>query len=109
MKKFSLEKLNKRYNGSDWFTYRLKIAPVGRMYETYLERTANFLEIRNWCWETFGPSCELEMYSVAQERNLTNPKWSWRFNNYGSRASQLETFVYIAGEEELALLTLKFG
>jgi hypothetical protein len=109
MKKFSLEKLNKRYNGSDWFIYRLKVEPIGRMYDTYLERTANFLKIRNWCWGTFGPSCELEMYGVAQERNLTNSKWSWRFLNYGSRASQLETFIYIASDEELALLTLKFG
>ena len=109
MKKFTVEKLNKRYNGSKWFQYRLKIEPLGNHYEIYPERASNFLLIRNWCWETWGPSSELEMYGVASDKSLRSDHWAWRYINYGSRAGALESFIYIAGEKELSLLTLKFG
>lgn len=109
MKKFAVEKLNKRYNGSQWFQYRLKILPVSGGYQIYPERAKNFFEMRNYCWSIWGASSELEMYGLVSDPTLRSDKWAWRYINYGSRAGALESFLYIASEQELSLLTLKFG
>lgn len=109
MKKFTVQKLNKRYNGSEWFQYRLKILPHTGGYQIYSERAKNFFEMRNYCWSIWGPSSELEMYGFDKDKTLTSNKWAWRYINYGTRAGAMESFIYIRNEQELSLLTLKFG
>ena len=34
-------------------------------------------EVRNWCWETFGPGCELDT-ALLLNHDREEPEWCWR-------------------------------
>lgn len=118
-----IQKLNKTHNGHEWFKYRVKVgsdkssdnltkSPAGFILTNPRMRFVEFAEVRNFCWATFGPSCELEIYGAIKglTRNgpLSNPNWAWRFGSM-PRNSPEEGYVYVASQEELMLLQLKFG
>lgn len=56
-----------------------------------------FLEIRNWCWEQWGPSSELEFW-----RESVNPAWAWAI-------SEFEMKLYIDSDKEASWYTLKWS
>lgn len=58
-----------------------------------------FLEIRNWCWEQWGPSCELEHW-VAIESG--NPSWAWDNREYDMR-------IYLAEQQQVSWYILRWG
>lgn len=82
-------KLDKRYAGADYFKYGVPF---------YRNNKDKFIEIREWCWQTFGPSCELEHYHF-----YTEPKvWAWE-------VSQWNTRIYFKTDKELNWFRLKYG
>jgi hypothetical protein len=83
-------KLDRRYNGYHLFTYAIDF--------TSLEH-AKFVNMRNWLWETYGPSCELEIIGRVDDSNRL---WAWDFSNYTIR-------LFLYGEKELNWFTLKWG
>ena len=83
---FKLEKLDKRHNGSAWFTHRAYVTGLPAA-----DKSKEFLEIREWCWTTFGPSCELDIYHHSSRAN-----WAWRFNNEKSYA--IGHYIYLTDE-----------
>jgi len=118
----TIQKLNKTHNGHEWFKYRVKIgsdkaidnvskSPAGFTMTNPRMRFVSFVETRNFCWETYGPSCELELYGsikgLTKDGPLVNPNWSWRFGSVGNNPEQ--GYIYVLGQEELVLLQLKFG
>jgi hypothetical protein len=59
-----VKKLDKRMLGYDLFKYQV----------SFLRRNAEqFVDIRNWCWQQWGPSSELEfVYALHKD-----PTWAW--------------------------------
>ena len=119
--KFQPEKLNKKHNGHEWFKWRVLIgksatkdnvgtSAAGNMVITNPRmRFVEFAEARNFCWDTYGPSTELEIYSMVKIRkHLHNAHWAWRFGSHPANSPE-EGYLYLAGDEELAFFTLKFA
>ena len=84
-----LKKLDARMKGYGDFKYAAKFRKSGDR-----ER---FIEIRNWCWETWGPSCELEFWKEDR-----NPAWSWA-------VTEFEMKIYLDGDKEASWYTLKWS
>jgi hypothetical protein len=121
--KFQPEKLTKRHNGHEWFKWRVLIgksatkdnvgtSAAGNMTITNPRmRFVEFVEVRNFCWQTYGPSTELEIYGAVKgltRNQMHNPHWAWRFGSHPVKDPQ-EGYIYLTGDEELAFFTLKFG
>lgn len=99
--KLITQKLGKQYNSSDYFKYRVRAQAGGDNYIARLrDDYKEFNQVREWCWVTWGPSSEELMYGIAE--NL-NPQWAWRVDPITHR-----TYIYLAGDEELALLKLSW-
>jgi hypothetical protein len=64
--KFKLQKLDRRMNGNHLFSHRIKV---------YWNE--DFLKIRHWIFENFGPGCELELFQINQHLGLRYT-WAWR-------------------------------
>jgi hypothetical protein len=85
--KYKGTKLDGRYTGYPWFSHYVTVTqPRGITYNQTSIKLFN--EIRNWCWETWGPSCELYDYDYlrrsadkASEDKDVNPYWSWFVKN----------------------------
>ena len=121
--KFQPEKLTKRHNGHEWFKWRVLIGKsaakdnVGTssngniMMTNPRLRFVEFAEARNFCWQTYGPSTELETYGAVKNMlggRLHNPHWAWRFGSHPIKDPE-EGYIYLAGDEELEFFTLKFS
>lgn len=85
-----LSKLDRRMNGYGSFKYVAKMNRNG-------PGTALFKEIRNWCWEQWGPSCELELH-----KDTDNPLYCWKMDEFELR-------VYLATDKEASWFHLKWS
>ena len=84
-----LKKLDARMNGFGDFKYLAK-------FRKRADRS-QFIAIRNWCWEQWGPSCELELWNAD-----VNPTWAWV-------VSEFEMKIYINSDKEASWYTLKWS
>jgi hypothetical protein len=100
----TVKKTDKRHTGSDRFKYYVDIKQSPRNWnETYLIKE-KFYEIRQWCWETWGPAREVDQFN-SRDGAWTedqNPAWAWINDQHRSR-------IYLAGKEEAAYFTLKWS
>lgn len=81
-----IKEIDKRFTGGDKFSYCID----------FNYRDGNqFIERRNWCWETWGPSCE---YKFVKEGN---PEWCWISDNYRNR-------LYFRGTAEINWYKLRW-
>jgi hypothetical protein len=85
-----LTKLDKRHNGHKWFKYCV---------EYYHKEAKQFVDQRTWCWDTFGPSCELEFWDSAGK---LGGRWCWM-------STQWNTRIYFATEQEFNWYKLTYG
>ena len=87
--KYKITKLDRRHNGHLQFKFIVTPDVIGRN-----EVVKEFIELRNWCWENFGPS---------SEREWANPgaTWAWE-STFGNRR------IYLKGEAESTFFALKF-
>lgn len=76
-------------------------------YPTRYESMQTFFEWRRWCWETWGPSKEIDNWledlihrSVPPVDN--NPSWCWVADAYSER-------IYLRGDAELTMFLLKWA
>lgn len=83
-----VKKIDKRMNGYGDFA---------RFVDFY--NFEKFIEVRNWCWETWGPSCELEIWKKYHNKN---PAWAWMFDEYRTR-------IYFASDSEAQWYYLRWG
>jgi hypothetical protein len=97
-----VKKTDKRMNGHDQFKYYVDIKhdrnePFGLLME-------KFFELRQWCWETWGPGREVNEYNSKEFawQGDQNKQWSWVNDQYRAR-------LYLANKEEAALFTLKWA
>lgn len=73
-----LSRLDGRFAGSEVFKYRLKITG----YRS--DRISRFIELRTWCWESWGPSCERDLFLdhyYDNNKTLFNKYWAWQSND----------------------------
>lgn len=83
-----IKRLDRRMKGYGDFEYKIE-------YRKKIDRR-DFVEQRNWCWEQWGPSCELENWDLA-----TNPAWCWFNDEWGMK-------ILLASEREATWYTLKW-
>jgi hypothetical protein len=67
----NITELDRRYTGGNYFKYGLDF--------TYKQGSL-FCDVREWCWETWGPSCELKFIEDDKEY-----KWAWITDNHRTR------------------------
>lgn len=83
-------KTDKRYSGHPHFKHFVAFGTSAEIIQ--------FNNIRQWCWETFGPSSELEIYHKIPEPNKS---WCWELTQWSTR-------IYFAGDKEFQWFTLKW-
>jgi len=83
-------KLDRRHNGYGDFKYYV------RFFAT--KETQKFCDVRNWCWEQWGPSSELDSRCSLE---TPNPAWAWVKDNYNTK-------IYLASDKEFQWFILKW-
>jgi hypothetical protein len=88
---WQVRKTDKRMNGSMLFEYVAKPAFKSSdslsLFKIGNQSKIMLLEARKWCWENFGPSCELPIHLDLKKgiegEQVLNPRWTWDtfFNN----------------------------
>lgn len=101
-------KCDRRHTGYRYFEYIVE--PKVNMTNFFrnalaLDRFVRFNELRNWCWQTWGSSCERSLYlRIAEHDQLAqelNKSWSWNSDNNDLR-------IYLCSEKELNWLKLRW-
>lgn len=92
---YRITTLDKRHNGHLFYKY--SIAPVWQIKYTHAsaEYDQLFVNAREWCWETWGPSTEFGFLS-------RNKHWAWDSEFKHRR-------IYLKYDEELTFFKLKFN
>lgn len=78
MIKLRLQRLDRRYTGSNRFSHRVEFSGGWK------SKATNFVRARNWCWTVFGPSAELNRLAAFGEET---PIWAWE--------SEHKTAIYL--------------
>lgn len=93
-----IKKLDRRMNGYGDFNYGIDL---------WSDNSTKFNEIRTWCWETFGPSCELDIWNdLDRPTDTRNEKWAWDRGQYNK---SFRCVVYLQSDKELNWFKLRFG
>ena len=87
--------------------------------QTDLSKIIRFNQLRDWCWDTWGPSCDLKDYdrvhelhnyvSLAQYNDSTytynalNEHWCW-----SNEEDHRQKRIYLAGDEERTWLETRW-
>jgi|APCry1669188970_1035186.scaffolds.fasta_scaffold120183_2 hypothetical protein len=88
--KFKLEQLDGRHSGHRIYTHRVWIHGTG------VDRKRDYVQAREWCWETFGPGCERDLVWYNNSSS-----YSWAFH-YDIR--QESVYIYLKKELLTAFL-----
>lgn len=85
-----MKKLDRRMNGYGDFQKYVEFNKLS---------LSKFCEVRAWCWEQWGPSCELEYWKQISN---PNPAWCWITDEWRIR-------IYLASNKEAQWFLLKWG
>ena len=87
---YKITKLDRRHNGYSFYKYSISPNTVDLIKGAEL-----LIKVRNWLWETYGPSAELGL-------TKRGAIWAWdtEFNNRR---------LYLQSDAELTMFKLKFG
>lgn len=85
-----VKKLDRRMSGHGDFARCVDFS--GKEY-------SRFIEIRNWCWDQWGPSCE---YNFWCRISNPNPAWCWLTDEWRTR-------IYFTSDKEAQWYHLKWG
>jgi hypothetical protein len=104
--KITVRKTDKRYTGSDVFGYVVDIKNTSfAIIHTKLNKSQKikqFQEVRDWCIQTWGMSCEREHYlQMTADDFPTNEHWCWHTEFY-------DTKIYLCTEKEANWFKLKW-
>jgi hypothetical protein len=84
------KKTDARFSGYPNFKYHITFRRM---------ETEQYCNIRKWCWETFGASCELQNISRVTNPNM---EWCWDSDEWKSR-------IYLATEKQYQWFLLKWN
>ena len=105
--KVTVRKTDKRYTGADVFGYVVDVKQTSfPLIHTKLNKSykiQHFQEIRDWCIQTWGMSCEREHYLqlVVDNINDVNTHWCWHTEFY-------DTKIYLRTDKEANWFKLKW-
>ena len=90
-----LETLDGRHSGNYYFKYRVWVHGT--------DRVRDFIQIRNWCWEVWGPSCERDdhIQSKRDPEIENNLHWAWHVH-------ERSRYIYLINDRALAFFKLKW-
>lgn len=93
---FIIKKMDRRNIGHQFFNYSVSRFAFSNQL---------FYEMRNWCWQTWGPSKEMKDWVCdfykTEALVAQNTQWSWQNDEYYRR-------IYLASEQELVLFKLRW-
>ncbi len=99
-------KLDGRHRGYGTFKYYVTVKEKAPLAYRFKELYIHFFKLRCLCAETWGMSCEREMYLKAKHENKTemlNNHWAWHTDLNNSQYR-----IYLTSDEERAWLLLKW-
>lgn len=93
--KYHITKLDRRHSGHWHFKYRVEFHR-----NPGINKQLIFCDVRNWCDDTYGHSCERDIVG-----NLPDPKpvWAWHSDFDSGRY-----WIFLKDDTELSLFQLKF-
>lgn len=106
MKQKLFKKLDKRNTGFNHWNYYVNRSVRNTItYPSLYERQQLFFKWREWCWQTWGPSKELEdwLEDTKQDKTPTSHNEHWCFQN-----TDYATRIYLRSDKELSLFLLKW-
>jgi hypothetical protein len=103
MKKYTVKRIDRRYNGSHFAQYRIYINDQCDSANASAKIDL-FRNMRDWCTETWGHSCEARYHGYLQHQGYaTNPHWAWenpgKFNQF---------YLFLASDVELTFFQLRW-
>lgn len=98
-------KLDKRHTGHETFKYYVTVNKKVHSYR-FKNSYVDFFKLRDLCTETWGTSCERDLYIRSEHENpglIINNHWAWHvdLNNNLYR-------IYLKSDEEKTWLLLKW-
>jgi len=96
-KEFALTTLDKRHKAYGKFKFFVSVPFV---YSPKVsDRNEIFCNWRVWCWNTWGPSCELDFYDASKD--YFNKKWCWEVSEFNLR-------IYLLDDETATAFTFNW-
>jgi hypothetical protein len=106
--KLKVRKTDARFTGNHVFKYVVDVTNdgnvpmIGGLKTRLSNRYNNFIEVRDWCIQTWGMSCERGIYlDLVTDSPKLNTHWSWH-TEFG------ETKIYLASDKEANWFKLKW-
>lgn len=92
--------LDWRFTGKRHFKYMVR-----PYYASRIDHDKLFVEMRQWCWEQYGPSCEYRWYkNVSRDHPDFNKRWAWEVHNKGSQCR-----IFLKNREDVNWMVLRWG
>ena len=100
-------KLDRRYNGANHFRWAVDPGPVALTLNRYASaKNTDFIRLRIWCWEQWGPSAELSCATSMRELNQGEQlKWAWDSEDIKNHVRR----IFLKGDEELSFFILAWS
>lgn len=90
-----IKKLDRRMTGYGDFKYGVDFS--------WHWQGARFDQVREWCWKTFGPSVEVDIWHELETLNQPrNERWAWDRNQY-------RTMIYLKTDAERNWFVMTWG
>ena len=119
--------LDGRFKGHDIFKWMVtathlpeyrRFSPMPLQYP-HLTKIIDFNKLRDWCWDTYGPSCDMKDYDFIHEVSLAqhndnggnlNEYWCWSNENYDANKNARKTNrrIYLATDKERTWLETRW-
>ena len=119
--------LDGRFKGHDIFKWMVtathlpeyqRFSPMPLSYP-HLTKIIDFNKLRDWCWDTYGPSCDMKDYDFIHEVSLAqhndnggnlNEYWCWSNENYDANKNARKTNrrIYLATDKERTWLETRW-
>ena len=100
--KIEVRKTDKRHLANDRFKYYVDISTADWAERKLIME--KFFELRQWCWENWGPSREVTAYSDIEGCWLADQNHAWSWVNDEHRAR-----LYLCGKEEATYFALRWS
>lgn len=97
-----LLQLDGRHLGHKVFKYSVKL-------RYNVDSEEDFVKIREWCWNSYGPSRELDLcLDPRYNQTLGEPIWSWHAPRTSYLNSRPYPRIYLATDKEAAIFLLRW-
>ena len=115
MLNYQVVKLDQRYKGAGKFKWAINFDHIQTdsglvaSMDVLIPTEKDFVLVRNWCWEVFGPSQEIDYFECATPKEMCpNGKWSW-FRSHNRAHTFGETMIYLENDNQLTMFKLKWA